>query len=111
MLPAGAVGLDIEWKPTFVRGAPPSRIALIQVSTPELCVLVHARHLPKLPPSLLTLLAQPSTVKLGCGIDDDAIKLGEDLGVVCAPCLELGQAGSRLEAAGRVRSPVIRSDS
>ncbi|KAL1499827.1 hypothetical protein AB1Y20_012512 [Prymnesium parvum] len=105
------VGLDIEWRPTFISGAPQHRVALVQVCSPRVCVLVPVRHVPlrKLP-SLVALLEQPTTWKVGCGVREDARKLHRDLGVVCAPVLELGDSATRLQGEGSVRFPGLPED-
>ena len=103
------IGLDIEWRPTFVRGAPPSRVGLIQLSSAQLCVLVPVRHLRTLPPSLLELLQSESTWKVGCGVTEDANKLLRDLGVVCSPVVEIGTAAERLQAGGRIHFPRLEA--
>ena len=39
------LGIDVEWRPTFVAGKPRNKIALVQVSSRTRCVLVPVRHL------------------------------------------------------------------
>ena len=98
LLGEAAIGIDIEWRPTFVAGRPPNPVALLQLSSRSLCVLVPIRHLRKpFPPSLSTILASPRVVKLGCGVSEDARKLLSDCGLACTPTLEIGEVAVRLQ--------------
>ena len=93
LLPEACVGLDIEWRPFHAPGAQENRVALIQISSSKVCVLVPVRYVSiEALPSLQRLLRQESTWKVGCGIEGDAQKLRNDLGVECSPVLELGSA-------------------
>ena len=105
-----AVGLDIEWRPTFVRGEPQNRTALIQVSTPNMCVLVPVRHLCILPPALVELLGARHIWKLGVGISADAERLRTDLGVQVASVFDVAGAALRLQRVGGVRFPGLPAD-
>ena len=104
------LGVDIEWRPTFVSGAPPNRVALVQLSSRTRCVLVPVRHLPRLPPSLSTLLGDARVWKVGCGVAEDARKLLADCGLACAPTLEIGAVGKRLQAAEGLAFPALPPD-
>ena len=99
------VGLDIEWRPTYVKGQPQNPVALLQLSSATTCVLVHLRHLIKLPPALCALLSSPSVWKVGCGVGDDAKKLLADCGLVCESVLEIGEVAVRLHEGGSLRFP------
>ena len=69
-----ALGFDTETKPSFRKGqvfAP----ATLQLSTPTACLVVHLLHLNAMPPVLADTLASPAILKVGVGIDDDAIDL------------------------------------
>ena len=105
LLDEEVIGLDIEWKPTFARGAPPSPVGLIQVSSAQLCVLIPVCHLSAVPQSLVELLRSERTWKVGCGVRDDAKKLLEDLGLTCESLFEIGTAAERLQARGSLRFP------
>ena len=95
-----AIGLDIEWRPTFVAGQPRNKVALLQLSSMTRCMLIPLRHIKSLPPSLASLLASPRVYKVGCGVVDDARKLLEDYGLTCTPTLEIGDAAVRLQQRG-----------
>jgi hypothetical protein len=92
------LGVDVEWRPTFVSGAPRNRIALVQVASRTRCVLVPVRHLARLPPTLARLLGNPDVWKVGCGVAEDALKLQTDCGLNCHPILEIGRVATRLQA-------------
>jgi hypothetical protein len=40
-LPKGPVGLDLEWKPTFVKGASENPVALVQLATNDTVLLIQ----------------------------------------------------------------------
>ena len=100
-----AVGLDIEWRPTFARGAPQNRTALIQLATPSMCALVPVHHLCTLPPALVELLEARHVWKLGVGIGADAERLRSDFGVQVESVFELAEAAQRLQRDDGVRFP------
>jgi len=84
------LGFDIEWRPVFVKNAPPSRVALIQLASKHEVLLfqifrarklsifseVHYHALSnlrtmglgQLPPALQDLLRDANTKKVGVGI-------------------------------------------
>lgn len=64
-----AVGLDCEWEVDFAQG--PQRLAVIQVSTETMTVVAQVSALSRLPPALVSLLANPSIVKAGRSINGD----------------------------------------
>lgn len=106
LLAEPAVGIDIEWRPTFVAGRAPNPVALLQLSSRSRCVLVPVHHLRKpLPPSIGALLASPRIWKLGCGVGDDAKKLLADCGLACTPTLEVGEVAVRLQREEGVAFP------
>lgn len=111
MLQESAVGLDIEWRPTFVAGRAPNPVALLQLSTRSRVVLIPVHHLRKpLPPSLAMLLSSPTVWKLGCGVGEDATKLLRDCGLSCSPTLEVGDVALRLQHEERVAFPHLPED-
>ena len=91
MLCEKVLGIDVEWRPTFVSGQPPNRVALVQVSSSTRCVLVPVRHLRRVPPCLAQLLASEQIWKVGCGVGEDARKLEQDYKLECRSTLEIGE--------------------
>lgn len=100
-----AIGVDIEWRPTFVAGKPPNPVALLQLSSMSRCVLIPVRHLRHFPPSLATILSSPRIWKIGCGVEADAKKLLSDCALECTPTFEVGNVAQRLQRQGQLRFP------
>lgn len=107
LLSEPAIGVDIEWRPTFVAGKPPNPVALLQLSSLHHCVLLPIKHLRALPPSLGQLLSSPRIWKLGCGIEEDAKKILADLGLPCSPVLEIGDVACMLQLEDGVAFPSL----
>ncbi|KAL2991458.1 hypothetical protein AAZX31_11G259500 [Glycine max] len=62
-----AIGFDIEWKPTFRKGVPPGKVAVMQIYG-------DTRH-------CHLLLEDPTVLKVGAGIDGDAVKVFRDYNI------------------------------
>ncbi|KAK9901438.1 hypothetical protein M0R45_002124 [Rubus argutus] len=75
-----AVGFDIEWKPTFKRGVPPGKVAVLQICVDTSCQVMHIIH-SGIPQSLQLLLESSSILKVGVGIANDAVKFLKDYNV------------------------------
>ncbi|TXG72645.1 hypothetical protein EZV62_001224 [Acer yangbiense] len=74
------IGLDIEWKPTFARGAI-RKTALMQIcANANQCHVMHIIH-SGIPPSLQFLLENTAFLKVGVGIGNDAVKVFKDYNV------------------------------
>ena len=84
------LGFDLEYTPTFVRGLPVRRTALVQVGNEADTVLAHLYHLLAFPPSLARLLVHPGVVLVGVGVGNDVDKLAADYKVRGASYLDLG---------------------
>lgn len=70
------LGLDIEWKPNFVKGQLPRPAAVLQLSTASACLVFHIIHTNIQPVRRLNyILANEEIVKVGCGIREDVMKL------------------------------------
>ncbi|CAK9318884.1 unnamed protein product [Citrullus colocynthis] len=75
------IGLDIEWKPTFRRGVPPGKAAVMQLCLDNSqCHVMHIIH-SGIPQSLQALLEDDTLSKAGVGIVNDAIKVFKDYNV------------------------------
>ncbi|OIW14684.1 hypothetical protein TanjilG_33026 [Lupinus angustifolius] len=73
-----ALGLDIEWKPTFKKGVPPGKVAVMQICFSNThCHVLHLFH-SGIPPNLRLLLQDPLFLKVGAGIGGDAHKFFRD---------------------------------
>jgi hypothetical protein len=79
----GPCGIDIEWKPTFVKGQPENPVALIQLANADKILLLHLCHMKRpfrtstcdlalsftgFPKNLQTFLEDPNVAKAGVGI-------------------------------------------
>ncbi|KAI5654026.1 hypothetical protein M9H77_31213 [Catharanthus roseus] len=72
------LGCDIEWRPTFRRGVAPRKAAVIQIcGDNNLCYVFHICH-SGIPQNLQYLLENPTSVKVGVGIANDASKIFQD---------------------------------
>ncbi|CAJ2668180.1 unnamed protein product [Trifolium pratense] len=76
-----AIGFDIEWKPTFRRGVPPGKAAVMQICCDtNHCHVLHLIH-SGIPQNLQLLLEDPTVLKVGAGIAGDATKVSRDYGI------------------------------
>ncbi|XP_052206600.1 3'-5' exonuclease isoform X1 [Diospyros lotus] len=72
------LGLDIEWRPTFRRGVAPGKVAVMQICAGSShCYVMHITH-SGIPQSLQSLLEDPTSLKVGVGIANDASKVFKD---------------------------------
>ena len=71
---ASVLGFDTESRPSYHKGEvyPP---ALVQLSTATATLVIHLLHLDVMPPVLVDTLASDAILKVGVGVDDDAIDL------------------------------------
>ncbi|KAK7311448.1 hypothetical protein RJT34_09595 [Clitoria ternatea] len=76
-----AIGFDIEWKPTFTKGVPPGKVAVMQIcGDTSHCHVLHLIH-SGIPQNLQLLLEDPTVLKVGAGIGGDAVKVSRDYNV------------------------------
>lgn len=73
LLKQSILGFDTETKPSFQRGVH-HQVALLQVSTLDICFLFRLNHI-DMPDCLLRLLTDTSIVKVGLGLTDDLAAL------------------------------------
>ncbi|KAM7511845.1 hypothetical protein LguiB_010720 [Lonicera macranthoides] len=72
------LGFDIEWKPTFRRGIPPGKAAVMQIcGDTSKCHVMHIFH-SGIPQKLRSLLEDPTLIKVGVCIVNDAFKVLKD---------------------------------
>ncbi|KAI5406442.1 hypothetical protein KIW84_052970 [Lathyrus oleraceus] len=73
-----AIGFDIEWKPTFRKGVPPGKVAVMQICCDtSQCLVLHLIH-SGIPQNLQLLLEDSTVLKVGAGIGGDATKVSRD---------------------------------
>ncbi|CAG8675838.1 9751_t:CDS:2 [Acaulospora colombiana] len=78
-----SLGFDMEWKPTFIKGDKPNRVAVIQLSGEEDC--------------LQEILEATNIAKIGVGIEGDADKLRKDWGVDISNLIDLSPMARALD--------------
>ncbi|KAI0639038.1 ribonuclease H-like domain-containing protein [Trametes polyzona] len=88
-LDSKVLGFDLEWKPNFVKGRPENPVALVQLASADIILLIHIFHMPTFPERLRDLLADEGVVKAGVGIQKDCKKLWTDYGVDTRNCVDL----------------------
>ncbi|XP_077229086.1 3'-5' exonuclease-like isoform X2 [Tasmannia lanceolata] len=76
-----SLGLDIEWRPTFRKGATMRKAAVMQICAGnDCCYVMHIFH-SGIPLILQSLLEDSTSVKVGVCIAGDATKVLKDYGV------------------------------
>ncbi|KAJ1406604.1 Ribonuclease H-like superfamily [Sesbania bispinosa] len=76
-----AIGLDVEWRPSFQKGAPPNKVAVMQIcGDASHCYVLHLIH-SGIPQNLQLLLEDSSVLKVGIGIGEDAAKVFRDYNI------------------------------
>ncbi|KAA6303695.1 MAG: Ribonuclease D [Candidatus Ordinivivax streblomastigis] len=74
LLQSTRIGFDTETRPSFCKGIL-KRVALIQLSTHEICFLFRLNYI-GFPPSLIGLLSNPDVQKIGLSLRDDFQSMG-----------------------------------
>ncbi|GAC72918.1 predicted 3'-5' exonuclease [Moesziomyces antarcticus T-34] len=84
----GPMGLDLEWNFTRFGGA--NRTALLQLCSSRMILVIHMSAMShRVPPLLRTILQDPSIIKTGVAIRNDALKLQRDYAIHMRNVLEL----------------------
>ncbi len=87
-LGTGPMGLDLEWNFSRTRGA--HRTALLQICSPSLILIIHLSAMShRIPPLLKNILQDPTIIKTGVAIKNDALKLQRDYAINTRNALEL----------------------
>ncbi|XP_015086445.1 Werner Syndrome-like exonuclease isoform X3 [Solanum pennellii] len=90
-----ALGFDIEWKPTFRRGVPPGKAAVMQICGDKgNCYVLHIIH-SGIPQTLQSLLEDPTVVKVGVCIANDAYKVRQDHNVSVKALEDLSELANK----------------
>lgn len=89
------LGLDIEWRPTFRKGVPPGKAAVMQIcGDPSHCYVMHIIH-SGIPQNLRSLLEDPTSIKVGVGIGNDSVKVFKDHNVSIKDLADLSNLANR----------------
>lgn len=92
------LGFDVEWRPNYVKGAVPNKVALVQLAEPGgEVVLTRLARAKTLHPAIVDLLTHARVVLVGVGVKEDVKKLTRDF----AGCF----AAARARRAARFAAP------
>ncbi|XBI25570.1 hypothetical protein VPH35_050477 [Triticum aestivum] len=89
--PAGRgliVGLDCEWKPNYSSWTT-SKVAILQLCVGTSCLVLQMFYANRVPAAIRSLLGDPAVRCVGIGVGEDAAKLADDYGLVCASPVDL----------------------
>lgn len=93
----------MEWRPSFKRGQSPGPVALIQLATLDMVLLLHIHHMKFQeggpPEELAQILASRDVLKVGVNIQADARKLYSDYGLTVNAMLDLAVHAPKLAKA------------
>ncbi|KAJ6604301.1 ribonuclease H-like domain-containing protein [Mycena vulgaris] len=102
-------GIDIEWKPNFIKGQVENPVALLQLANVDTILLLHLCHMRRFPKNLQALLEDPNIVKAGVGIQGDAKKIYKDCSVNIRNCVDLSLLARSVDNArwkGKYSDPI-----
>jgi len=92
------LGLDIEWKPSWGKGAPERPAALIQLASRHIVLLFQIHWIGYFPPVLMALLQDPDIKKVGVGIRGDVAKLQKDWNINIEGVIDLSELAWEMDA-------------
>ncbi|KAJ9172316.1 hypothetical protein P3X46_015565 [Hevea brasiliensis] len=72
------VGLDIEWRPTFIRGSSQNPVGILQLCISKSCLIFQIYQATCIPRSLRNALSNPNIIYTGVRISGDTKKLYKD---------------------------------
>ena len=104
-----AIGLDVEWRPTFVaRSNAVNKVAVVQLATDTGVLLVQLRHVAPadaaaVRDALRSVLDSPRVLKVGVAVEGDLQRLSQDHGVAFRRYLDIGAAAKRVAATATMR--------
>ncbi|KAK1611336.1 hypothetical protein QYE76_035009 [Lolium multiflorum] len=82
------VGLDCEWKPNY-HSWTTSKVAILQLCVGNTCLILQMFYASRVPAAIRAFLGDPTVRCVGIGVGEDAAKLAEDYGLVCAAPVDL----------------------
>ncbi|KAI0932660.1 hypothetical protein AcW1_000281 [Taiwanofungus camphoratus] len=88
-LRSGPLGFDLEWKPSFRKGQKENAVALVQLATEDMVLIIQVSAMQRFPEKLREVLEDADTVKAGVGIQYDCKKLYTDYAVTTRSCVDL----------------------
>ncbi|KAI8580900.1 hypothetical protein K450DRAFT_235131 [Umbelopsis ramanniana AG] len=91
MIKEGQVfGLDLEWRPTFIKGGKENKTALVQLCNSKSILIIQISRMGVFPHELKSLLQNRNILKTGVNIKGDALKLYRDFRILTNGLVELG---------------------
>jgi len=91
MIKEGQVfGLDLEWRPTFVKGSKENKTGLIQLCNSKSVLLIQISRMAVFPYELKDMLQSRKILKAGVNIRGDALKLYRDFRILTNGLVDLG---------------------
>ncbi|KAK9290344.1 hypothetical protein L1049_008511 [Liquidambar formosana] len=88
------VGLDVEWRPNFIRGVQ-NPAATLQLCVGRCCLIFQLLYAPRMPRSLKNFLSDSDYTFVGVGICSDVEKLWDGYGLEVANAVDLGCLAAR----------------
>ncbi|XP_051194554.1 3'-5' exonuclease-like [Lolium perenne] len=98
------VGLDVEWRPSFTRGVPRGRVALLQICVGRRCLVFQILRADYIPDTLHDFLEDDRFTFVGVGIHGDVGKLRHEYGLEVGSWQDL-----RYLAAEKLGKPALQS--
>ncbi|CAO3659910.1 unnamed protein product [Umbelopsis ramanniana] len=83
-------GLDLEWRPTFIKGGKENKTALVQLCNSTSILIIQISRMGVFPHELKGLLQNRDILKTGVNIKGDALKLYRDFRILTNGLVELG---------------------
>ncbi|CAO3623073.1 unnamed protein product [Cunninghamella echinulata] len=83
-------GVDMEWKPCFVKGGKENKTGIIQICGKNQILLIQTSQMDTLPIELVHFLESKTIFKVGVNIVGDGKKLIRDFGIYTNGLLDLG---------------------
>ncbi|KAG2184303.1 hypothetical protein INT44_009318 [Umbelopsis vinacea] len=83
-------GLDLEWRPTFIKGGKENKTALVQLCNSNSILIIQISRMGVFPHELKGLLQNRNILKTGVNIRGDALKLYRDFRILTNGLVELG---------------------
>lgn len=83
-------GLDLEWRPTFVKGSKENKTALVQLCNAKTVLIIQISRMHVFPQELKCMLQDRKIIKTGVSIRGDALKLYRDFRILTNGLVDLG---------------------
>lgn len=98
-----AIGLDVEWRPRRDKNEEVQPVAVAQLSSSSVVLVIQVLRIGLIPHALKELLTNKKILKVGVGVAADALALQRSYGVDVRGCLELELLLARTANCGGVQ--------